>query len=559
MVLQAALTALFLFASPDAVHLNYSVVVHLNENGAITEQTSTAVIPLNGMGVQHYSALSISFREGMEDIRVTEARVGHWRGGRGSSEGYIETGPHSMLSGAGRMESSYKETLVTMPGVEVGDTVYLEIERIITELPLSDVYSYTFSPVMEDSVASSSFTVINDSERQLISTDSRSSFVFSASSPLPEHPLAEYCRNYVSIASGTPEELSADASQTLSDLSHTDCAEIGEILQETGSSPEALRAWVAENITYIGAEAGLWPGWSPRTPKQTLEDRSGVCRDRAVLLTWMLLEAGYEAYPALVSSSGETPSLVDGRSFDHMITVYREGDSAPWQLLDPTPEGLPENAGISFGLRGAGYLPVTPSGSQLNRIPVTGWNDTLDISITGTIAGDLITGTLEAEAFGAPLELVSTLYTRSAPSLVNEMFRRFFGAAECSDVTMSGNKLTVHGTWHLCRTENALLLPGLRDVSLPGTRLASMLLPVLPDSFLPDAPAVEILTITVPSPWPSPVLPEECRTAGYSSSVAFEEGNLILHESADLSAGAEGFSETLYARSGTSARTVVSK
>lgn len=559
MVFQAALTLLALLGSPDAVHLDYQVFINIHSDGTITEKTETAVIPLTGRGVQRYSSMRVSFRSHMEEVNILQAHVSHWRGGRGTSPASLSTGPHSILTQTNRIESSLRETMITFPGVEIGDTVFVEIERIIHELPLSPVYSYTFSPVMEDSVAASSFRVVNDLGIQLYSTDQRNTFNFPASSPLPSHPLAAHSNHRVSIATGTPGDLSSDASVTLDVQEHGDCPELDEIMQLVGPEPGKLRLWVAENINYIGAEAGIWPGWSPRSPEETIDDGSGVCRDRAVLLMWLLRKAGYQAYPALISTAGQTPSVVDARSFNHMITVYRESPQGSWLLLDPTPRGIPERAGISFGLRGSSYLPVTPWGEDLHDIPVNGWNDTLEITLSGSLDMEegIITGTLEAVSAGAPLELVTTLFTQSNPTAVGEMFRRFFGAVSCDTVLFDGVTLVMTGTWKSSTQGNRVLLPGLRDVSLSGTRAAAMLLPCQPDSFLLDAPAVEVLNLSITVPGYPDSLPDPVNTEGYSCQLSFHDDLLILTEKADITCGNNQLTESLLLRSGTSWRTVV--
>ncbi len=559
MVLQTALILLGLTASPDAVHLDYRVTVELKADGSFIERTGISVIPLNGRGVQRYSSMSVSYREGMEEIEVLEASVGHWRGGRGSSEGEISTGPHSILTSTNRLESSLRESLVIMPGVEVGDTVRITIERRIHQLPLSSVYSYSFSPVMDDSVAHSSFQIVNESGVSLFSSHSGNYFSFDNVSPASSHPLAASEDRRISFSTGSPAQLSREASAALDLPEYGMCSALDEVIDHAGTSPEALRAWVADNINYTGSDSGVWPGWSPRSPEETLQDGSGVCRDRALLLTWLLRKAGYQAYPALATTGGSTPPVVDARYFDHMITVYRNNEGEEWKLLDPTPKGLPSGTGYSFGLRGCTYLPMVPEGSGLIQIPSEGWNDTLEMNLQGEFdaAEHLINGRLEAMASGVSLELVTKLYTQSDPALVEEMFRRFFGAMSCDSVQFTGGVLTMNGSWKATSSEEYLLLPGLREISHGGTRIASMLLPAPPDSFRVDAPVVEILNLRVFIEGAAPVLPQPVETSGYTCATHFENGTLILRETADVTDSNGNILESLLLRAGSSQRTVI--
>jgi hypothetical protein len=552
------LILLALSGMPDAVHLFHSVTVTFEVDGTVTERTKAVIIPVTGRGVQRFSSMSVSFRSGMEELDILEASVGHWRGGRGNSEASVSTGPHSILSRTNRLESSLRESVITMPGVEVGDTVKIEIFRTIHELPLSDVYSYSFSPVLEDSVVQSVFTVQNYAGVELCSVNTGNSIEFLNLSPAPSHPLAAFDPPFISIATGSPVMLSADASEALDIPEHANCSELDEIVLQMDSNPNSLREWVALNINYTGADTGVWPGWSPRSPEETLQDGSGVCRDRAILLTWLLRRAGYEAYPALATTRGESPSLVDARSFDHMITVYLIPGNDSWVLLDPTPRNLPLEAGFSFGLRGCSYLPAVPGGTELQTIQSNGWNDTLQMNLTGTLnlEDNLISGVLRAESSGAPLELINTLYSQSDPSSLNEMFRRFFGAISCDSVAFDGAEVLVRGKWTVHRNNEFLLLPGLREISLPGSRIASMLLPCPPDSFIIDAPATEILSVSLTVNDSLEKLPEPVSIFGYSCAMALIEQTLEYTETADIVNSNFNILETLTIRSGSSARTL---
>ena len=554
----AVLTLFLLLGSPDAVHLIHAVTVTFEEDGSITEQTKAVIIPLTGRGVQLFSTMSVAFRSGMEEVEIVQADVGHWRGGRGSSTATISTGPHRILSRTNRLESSLREIIMLMPGLEVGDTVKVDIVRTIHSLPLSDVYSYSFSPALRDSVVRSVFQLQNNSRIQLFSSEPGNRWEFRNLSPVPSHTLAAYDPLIISITTGSPERLSADASAALDVPRHSDCIRLDEIVRLTDSDPGALRVWVAENINYTGADTGVWPGWSPRSPQETLEDGSGVCRDRAVLLTWLLRKAGYDAYPALASTTGETAPVVDARSFDHMITVYRNLFDNSWMVLDPTPRGIPISAGASFGLRGSTFLPIIPGGTGLQTIPLNGWNDTLRILVTGELDlnENLITGRLRAVSNGAPLELITTLFTQSGSSAKNEMFRRFFGVLRCDSVFFDGEEVIVEGQWKVLQNGEHLLLPGLREISLHGSRIASMLLPCPPDSFIIDAPAIEILTVSLSVQNTETRLPVSVNIPGYSCEMNYEFGRLVYTETADITNSNANILETLLVRSGTSARIV---
>ncbi len=555
----AILTFFLLLGSPDAVYLLNKITITFQEDGSISEHTQAVIIPLTGRGVQRYSNMSIAFRSGMEDIDIVQAEVGYRRGGRSNSVAEISTGPHRILSRTNRLESSLRETVLQMPGLEIGDTVKVDIIRTIHSLPLSNVYSYSFSPVLEDSVFRSIFQIRNNADVSLIASEPGYFWEFNNLSPKLSHPLVAYDYPLISVATGTPNLLSAEASEALDIFQHSLCVKLDDIVLEAGTDPYLLRSWVADNINYIGADVGIWPGWSPRTPEETLEDGSGVCRDRSVLLTWLLRKAGYEAYPALATTYRQSAVVVDARSFDHMVTVYKNGTDNEWIVLDPTPEGLPSEAGFSFGLRGCSFLPVVPGGSGLEQIPIENWNDTLRMTLTGNLdmEQEVITGTLRVVSNGVALELITTLFTQSLPSARKEMFRRFYGALLCDSVSFQNGEVVFEGQWRVYSSENNILLPGLRELSLHGTRVASMILPCPPDSFVIDAPATEILqvSLSLDESWDIQLaLPVNLQ--GYSCEMLYESGTLFYTETADITDSNSEILETLLVRSGTSQRIV---
>lgn len=83
--------------------------------------------------------------------------------------------------------------------------------------------------------------------------------------------------------------------------------------------------FVQDEIRYVGMELGMGRR-VPTPPDNVLRRRYGDCKDKAGVLVAILREAGIEAHPALVSSTGgerldaEPPSL---GSFDHVIVRTR--------------------------------------------------------------------------------------------------------------------------------------------------------------------------------------------------------------------------------------------
>jgi transglutaminase-like putative cysteine protease len=98
----------------------------------------------------------------------------------------------------------------------------------------------------------------------------------------------------------------------------------------------ALR-FVQDDVRYLGVEMGE-NSHRPHPPAETLANRFGDCKDKALLLCTLLREMGFHAYPALVDTdfgSHLNEWLPSPLAFDHVIVqVERAGSSPLW--LDAT-------------------------------------------------------------------------------------------------------------------------------------------------------------------------------------------------------------------------------
>ena len=108
-----------------------------------------------------------------------------------------------------------------------------------------------------------------------------------------------------------------------------------------------ITQWLNTEIRYTGLELGTG-SIIPTTPEITLERGFGDCKDKAVIVTAMMREAGFDAWVGLLRSGTSTdinPLLPSLGGFNHAI-VYIGGEDPFW--IDPTSE-------FSFD----GYLPLS--------------------------------------------------------------------------------------------------------------------------------------------------------------------------------------------------------
>ncbi|MDD3119738.1 MAG: DUF3857 domain-containing protein, partial [Victivallales bacterium] len=154
----------------------------------------------------------------------------------------------------------------------------------------------------------------------------------------------------------------------------------------------AIFAFVANRIRYMGITTEKEaPGYEPHDVDITFENKYGVCRDKAALLTALLREAGLKAYPVLFFSGEKKDAEVPNNYFNHAI-VGVELAAGKYLLMDPTDETTKDL--FPAYLSNMSYLVATPEGDTLHTSPIVPAEKNLvRIATTGEITPD---GTLEA-------------------------------------------------------------------------------------------------------------------------------------------------------------------
>ena len=113
---------------------------------------------------------------------------------------------------------------------------------------------------------------------------------------------------------------------------------IARIKGETSEPAERLEKalqFVQDEIRYTGLEAGIG-GYKPRNPADVFGQRFGDCKDKSLLLCYILRELDIEAYPALVNTNdrkGIVDWLPSPNAFNHCVVQVRLG-GVYW--YDPT-------------------------------------------------------------------------------------------------------------------------------------------------------------------------------------------------------------------------------
>ena len=106
--------------------------------------------------------------------------------------------------------------------------------------------------------------------------------------------------------------------------------------------------WVQENITYIAFEYAT-DGFIPTKADQTLKNRYGDCKDKSVLLQYLLKLCSVETYLTWIGTRNKPYSyyeIASPHTDNHMILTYIEGGKH--YFLDPTGKSLPMEMPSSF-------------------------------------------------------------------------------------------------------------------------------------------------------------------------------------------------------------------
>ncbi len=174
-------------------------------------------------------------------------------------------------------------------------------------------------------------------------------------------------------------------------------AKTAELIKSKKTDLEKINAifqFVAKEIRYSGITVEKEaPGYEPHDVNLTFENRYGVCRDKAALLTAMLREAGFNAFPVLFYSGPRKDAEVPNNYFNHAISAV-ELKKNEYLLMDSTNETTPEI--FPSYLSNMSYLVARPEGETLQTSPITpATKNTLQIKVKGNLDEE---GTLNAEA-----------------------------------------------------------------------------------------------------------------------------------------------------------------
>ena len=185
---------------------------------------------------------------------------------------------------------------------------------------------------------------------------------------------------------------------------------------------KALFYFVSQKIRYMGLTPEKdRPGFEPHDVCLTFAKKYGVCRDKAALLVAMLREAGFKAYPVLVSVGSKKDTEIPNPGFNHAIAAV-ELQAGEYTLMDPTDEHARDL--LPWYDDDQSYLVARSEGETIRTSPVNPPDQNmLRINTTGTLsaAGDLLASS-ELSFSGANDDNYRGAFSQMKP----DDLRRFF-------------------------------------------------------------------------------------------------------------------------------------
>jgi hypothetical protein len=198
-------------------------------------------------------------------------------------------------------------------------------------------------------------------------------------------------------------------------------AKVKELTKDAKTPEDKIKAlydFVAQDIRYRGLGVGPRTGYTPRKASETYTSRWGVCRDVSILLTSMLRESGFEAYPVLTNVGDPVLPKIAYDGFNHAIVAMPDGKGG-WRYLDPTAKN---NASLLPGYEAEqDTLVSTDKGESLNRIAAMDPSQNLGhATATTTINADgSMSSTIKLETKG-----MFDLVVRSSAAMMSDDQRR---------------------------------------------------------------------------------------------------------------------------------------
>ncbi len=356
--------------------------------------------------------------------------------------------------GANIYNPNAKILSVTVPGVEIGDTMHYFVQRSIINPRMKNIWTDIF--VLQSTTPVIYYNIVVNGpknrplKKYLVKNEVKGSTVFEQKEAgdriiynwtfrnipriFPEPKMQAYYMHTQRLLLSTAEswseiakwynQLCAPHLNKVTPAMEEKVKELTKGLKTDKEKIEAIFRFVSNKIRYMGLTIETTaPGYEPHDIDITFKNRYGVCRDKAALLAGMIRLAGIKAYPVLIMAGNKKDKEVPDSMFNHAITcaVTKDGETILMDSTDETTKDI-----LPAYLSDKSYLPAKPSGSDLLTSPVIPASDNLLLSDT---SGELLKdGSLNASTTLKFKGVNDTMYRGAFLRWKPEKIKQFFAA-----------------------------------------------------------------------------------------------------------------------------------
>ena len=343
---------------------------------------------------------------------------------------------------------------VTVPGVEIGDTMHYFVERSLITPRMKDIWTDMY--VLQSTTPVIYYNIVVNGpksrplKKYIVKNEVKDSTSFEKKEVgdriiynwtfrnipriFPEPKMQAYYMHTQRLLLSTVEtwseiskwydKLCAPHLDKVTPAMKEKVKELTKGLKTDEEKIEAIFRFVSTKIRYMGLTIETTaPGYEPHDIDITFKNRYGVCRDKAALLAGMLRLAGIKSYPVLIMAGNKKDKEVPNSIFNHAIScaVTKDGKTVLMDSTDETTKDI-----LPAYLSDKSYLPARPEGSDLLTSPITPAIDNLLMAkTTGELLKD---GSLNATTLLKFNGVNDTIYRGAFSRWKSAQIKHFFAA-----------------------------------------------------------------------------------------------------------------------------------
>lgn len=451
------------YPDADSVLVEGLDETYYNSDGTYVSENSNTIKILTEKGRREESVISLSYNARYGSAKIVELKVTGLDGivrDVDFSKTTKEATDNSSVS-ANIYDPMDRKIVCTIPGLKVGEVIFYRTRRETKKPRVKDNYADIFvfewtCPILKQTVriiapkdrplkrmairnpinnVKYSSKILSDgrTEHIWVALDSPQAFAEPDTPPLyklVQNLYVSTAEDWQTISKWYWDLCVPHLSKTTSAISN----QVSKIVASCGEKVSdydkisAIYKWVAQEVRYMGLTMEeTSPGYAPHDVNITFDNRYGVCRDKAALLTAMLRIAGFEAYPVLIHAGAKMDNEVPLPYFNHAITAVRapgnkKADKAGYILMDPTDESSRDIMPAYLGDRS--YLVATPFGETLHvsNVPPA-LKNSLDVVSEGSFEKD---GSILVKSVIKFKGLNDNAYRHGLLKMTSDNRRRFF-------------------------------------------------------------------------------------------------------------------------------------